>query len=166
MTERKLKRGLLCGEEEAIRQVIEENYEAIYRYCYYHLGERMAAQDAAQDVFLKFLSSLGQYREWGKIKNYLYVIARNTVKDKRKKKQEIVLEHLPETGMEREEPMEEQVLIRLAFRELSREEQELIILRYYQDLRLKDIAKVMGMPISNVRYHLKKAEQRLKEVLL
>ena len=88
------------------------------------------------------------------------------MKDKRKKKQEIVLEHLPETGMEREEPMEEQVLIRLALRELSREEQELIILRYYQDLRLKDIAKVMGMPISNVRYHLKKAEQRLKEVLL
>lgn len=162
MTEKKLRREILDGGREAVREMIEENYEAVYRYCYYRLGDRAAAQDAAQEVFLKFLSSLPEYQERGKLRNYLYVIAGNTVKDMFRKKRETAF---GEPVKEQYEGMEEQVHVRLALQRLSEEERELVVLRYYQELRLKDIARIVGMPVSNVRYRLKKAERKLEEVL-
>lgn len=49
---------------------------------------------------------------------------------------------------------------------LEPEERELIILRYYQEMRLKDIAAVMEMPVSTARYKLKQAEKILREKLM
>ena len=40
-----------------------------------------------------------------------------------------------------------------------------MILRYYQELKIKDIAAVTGMPASTVRYRLKTAEKELRRML-
>ncbi|MFQ7552856.1 MAG: RNA polymerase sigma factor [Blautia marasmi] len=47
-------------------------------------------------------------------------------------------------------------------RELPELEKELILLRYYQNLRLAEIAQVVSLPVSTVRYKLKNAEKYIK----
>ena len=41
-------------------------------------------------------------------------------------------------------------------------DRELLILRYYQELRIKDISIILDMPVSTVRYKMKSAEKKLK----
>ena len=52
------------------------------------------AEDLTQEVFTRFFSNLYRYKEYGKVKNYLYTIAGNTVKNYYKKKKDIPSEEL------------------------------------------------------------------------
>ena len=56
----------------------------------------------------------------------------------------------------------ERVEIREALAALDSPDREIVILRYYQELKIKDIAAVMNMPASTVRYRLKTAEKELR----
>jgi RNA polymerase sigma-70 factor (ECF subfamily) len=58
---------------------IEEQYEKIYRFCFYKVKDRDAAEDITQTTFLKMLQS--DYEECGKQMNYLYSIAGNLCAD-------------------------------------------------------------------------------------
>ena len=44
---------------------------------------------------------------------------------------------------------------------LDTDERELIILRYYEDMTFADISKILDMPVSTVRYSLKKVEKKI-----
>ncbi len=55
---------------------LEAQYDKIYRYCYFKLHSREAAEDITQETFLRFLQS-ESYQEKGKSLAYLYTIARN-----------------------------------------------------------------------------------------
>lgn len=171
MNDRKMLRKIFSGEEMSTEQVIHENYEAIYKYIYYHVGDKEKSQDLTQMVFLKFLEHMECYEEWGKLKNYLYVVAGNTIKDFHKKKQELLVESVPDEIQHtlQEQGPEERVLnqmyLTMALEELSEIEREIVILRYYQDLRLKEITQILQMPVSTVRYRLKQAKKQMQEKL-
>lgn len=57
-----------------------EEYDKIYRYCYFRLRDKSLAEDLTQETFLKFLSQ-STYRDEGKELRYLYTIARNLCAD-------------------------------------------------------------------------------------
>ena len=67
MFEEKKIRDLLLDEEK-VEDLVRKYYSDIYKYCFFHLGNKETAQDITQDVFLKFLKSLDTYREYGKLK--------------------------------------------------------------------------------------------------
>ncbi len=164
-------------DERFAEKLICENYEDIYKYCYRHLRDQTLAEDITQEVFLKFICSMERYREYGKRKNYLYVIASNAIKDHFKR-----ASTLRETAEEQDghsesrsgkegaidqiDRMLDRMQVMTALDELEAEEREMIIQRYYQDMRLKDIACVMDMPVSTVRYRLKQAESKLRDKLV
>lgn len=58
-----------------------------------------------------------------------------------------------------------QMNIREALDSLEDLDKELIILRYYQELRIKDISRILHLPASTVRYKLRNAEKALKKRL-
>lgn len=152
-----------------LEKLITDNYGAIYRYCYYHLNQRQTAEDITQEVFLKFLNNLDSYKDYGKIKNYLYVIAGNLIKNYFKKPKEICggeFETQEKEGPDVTDNILDKVMLMDALAALEKTEKDLVILRYYQDLRIKDISKIVGMPASTVRYKLKHAEKRLREKML
>ena len=82
----------LTNSNDEIDQVIQKNYMSIYKYCYYHVGNSNAAQDITQEVFLKFLKHIDRYKEYGKLRNYLYVIAKNCIRDYLRKAKQVNLE--------------------------------------------------------------------------
>lgn len=120
-----------------------------------------------QDVFLRFLQNLDSYEHTGKLKNYLYVTAGNLIKDHYKKRKEVLLE---EEDMQQTaggfssgtENISDRLTLQEIIRGLPEPEKELILLRYYQNLRLSEIAGIVSMPVSTVRYRLKLAEKYIK----
>lgn len=155
-------------DKDKIDALIQENYMSIYKYCFYHIHNRDAAQDITQDVFLKFIKEIERYREYGKLKNYLYVIARNSIRDYMRKRKEVNLESVSETETYDDGGINkkiDQISVWEALSSLEELEKEILILRYYQELRIKDISEIMGMPASTIRYKLKNAEKTLKRRL-
>ncbi|MDO5424653.1 MAG: RNA polymerase sigma factor [Eubacteriales bacterium] len=162
MFEQKRLQSLIC-DKDRLDAFIRENYADIYRYCFYHVGEKDLAQDITQEAFLKFLKGLEHYEEYGKLKNYLYVIARNCIRDSFRKPRETALEDAAEPfsdgGLE---GLPARVDLSRALQSLEPLERELLLLRYEQELKLRDIARILQLPVSTARYKLKHAEKTLK----
>ena len=165
MFEKKLVKKLIFDEGE-IETLIQENYNCIYRYCFYHVRNREVAQDITQDVFFKFIKEIDRYKEYGRLKNYLYVIAKNSIRDYIRKTQNVNLKLVEEGyddgGIDKKLM---QMSIWEALDSLDDLDKEIIILRYYQELRIKDISQIIDIPASTVRYKLKNAEKTLKNRL-
>jgi len=121
---------------------IEEQYDKIYRYCYFRLKNQHTAEDITQETFLRFLESKG-YKDVGRPLAYLYTIARNLCMDEfRKISMEELKEEIVQNGFE-EEVIERQNLWQ-AMEKLSREEQELLLLRYVNEVAFTDLCRLYG----------------------
>ena len=75
-----------AGDEDACENWSKNITSSIYQYCLLHINDPYEAEDLTQEVVYTFLSNLYRYKEYGKVKNYLYTIAGNTVKNYYKKK--------------------------------------------------------------------------------
>lgn len=158
-------RNRILYKDGYLEKLITDNYEPIYKYCCRHLNQRQAAEDITQETFLKFLNSLDNYRDYGKIRNYLYVIAGNLIRNYFRKPKEICTEEVSdseETAPDHGDGILDRLMVREALSALEKMEKEIVILRYYQDLKLGDISKILGIPVSTVRYKLKNAEKQLR----
>lgn len=153
--------------DNSIDKIIENNYEHIYRYIYCFVKNRDIAQDITQDVFLKFFKNIDGYIESGKLKNYLYVIAKNCVKDYFKKQKNISFDELSnEVGYSNKmEKIEDKMIVMDAIDSLKPIEKDIIVLKYFGQLKNKEIANIYGKPVSTVRYILKRAEKNLRKRL-
>lgn len=115
---------------------LEEQYDKIYRFCYFKLRHPQAAEDAAQETFLRFLNS-ASYRENGQALRYLYAIARNLCIDEARRRRP----ELPPNGVPDDCPdpaQEDGTLTRLALRDalgrLDEADRELLLLRYVNEV--------------------------------
>lgn len=120
---------------------VEEQYDKIYRYCYYRLQDVQRAEDITQETFLRFLECR-DYRDVGRPLAFLYTIARNLCVDEfRKKPCGQLPEELPAPE---EEPFFEALALRMAVEELTEHERELVLLRYVNEVPVGDLAKLYG----------------------
>ncbi|MDE6434396.1 MAG: RNA polymerase sigma factor [Lachnospiraceae bacterium] len=166
MDEKALIRKLKKGDSESLNRIFDAYYDKVYGYCYRHLNHRENAQDMTQEVFLRVCRNISDYRHYGKFENYLYVIAANLLKDHYRKKQLLPLEDIvikeTEPGFAR---AENTLIVTEALRKLPEQEREIIVLRYYQELKIKDIARILDLKLSTTKYHLKRAQEMLGELL-
>ena len=105
---------------------LHEQYDKIYRYCYFKLNHRETAEDITQETFLRYFASIHstRYEEKGKALQYLYTIARNLCIDEFRKQP---MEQLPEEqiGADMEERMITSFSIKTALHRLDKGTQEL-----------------------------------------
>lgn len=150
------------GDQEGINFLFDKYYDRVYGYCYRHVTHRETAQDLTQEVFLRVFRHIEDYRHYGKFENYLYVIAGNLCKDFYKKRRFYSLEDM-ELQVEEEgfEKSESALVVKEALERLPELEREIIYLRFYQDRKIKDIAKILNLKLSTVKYHLKKGQDLL-----
>ena len=154
------------GDVESMNRLFDRYYDAVYSYCYRHVKHKETAQDLTQEVFLRVCRTMGDYRHYGKFENFLYVIAGNLCKDYYKKRVVYSLDELEvpktETGFARSE---DQIVMEQAITALPELEREIVYLRFYHDLKIKDIAKILDLGLSTTKYHLKKAQEQLAQEL-
>ena len=108
--------------------------------------------------------SIFSYDPKGKA-NYLYVIARNLCRDSYKKKRDIVMEALPDKGENPIAVIENKIDIEESIKKLPEDLQEVVILHYFQDLKLKEVADIIGIGLPLVKYRIGKAKELLSVYL-
>lgn len=153
------------GDETAIDTFVRKYYSRILKYCTLHVRDAGCAEDLVQETFEKFFRSFGQYEHYGKAANYLYVIAANTCRDYGRKKQEIPIEEIKEQASSEEISLENRLLIQMALDRLSPELRETAILYFYQELKQKEIARILNIGIPLVKYRIQRAREQLKSYL-
>lgn len=142
---------------------IEEQYDKIYRYCYFKLKHRQMAEDITQQTFLRFLES-GNYRDAGRPLAYLYTIARNLMVDEfRKIPAEELTEEISQKGFEEE--LVRNLSLAEAMEELDKAEQELLMLRYVNQVSFADLCRLYGKSRFALHRELSKITEKLERRL-
>jgi RNA polymerase sigma-70 factor, ECF subfamily len=152
--------------------------DSIYRYCYLRLHSEAQARDVVQEAFARTWGYLLKDKTIDNMRAFLYQVSRNLIVDMRRKKalrisQEQSLEHLTETGLfqpsyEGDRDVERKVLfgeMEDAIRCLSPEYQDVLIMRYIEDLSLKEIAAILHTNPHNVSTKLYRAVKALQRVV-
>lgn len=144
---------------------LEEQYDKLFRYCYFKLYDKQLAQDITQETFLRFYSKNIRLNN-GKELAYLYTIAKNLCVDAFRQKPLSPLEDAKETAShDPAEDLIDSLTLRAAIAKLPPEEQELLFLRYVNELPVASICKMTGLSRFAVYRRLSKAVGQLKEDL-
>lgn len=168
--EDELFRRMEQGDDNAAQELIAMYYPDILRYCIWNAPTRSLAEDAAQETFLKAIRYFDRYVHQGKFKPFLYQIAAHTCIDMRRKKwlADVGYEALPEETRYEEsgfETVDENLQMKQMVRNLPKEQQEIVILRYQQELTLREIAQVVNLPLRTVQSKLRSALKKLRKEL-
>lgn len=158
-------RKMKQGDEEAMELFVRRYYPQILKYCSFHCGDSQHAEDLTQETFLRFFRALAGYAYKGKTLNYLYTIARNLCIDQRQKSKEIVMEKIPEKGEEKMAKADERLMMETALWRLPEAMREVIVLRFFQERKIKEIAQILDIAAPTVKYRLKKALEFMKQEL-
>ena len=144
---------------------LEEQYDKIYRYCYFKLHDEQLAQDITQETFLRF------YRQELNLDNskklpYLYTIAKNLCVDEFRKKSSVSIEDIKEeAAYDKSEEWINSLILRAVIEKLPQEEQELLFMRYVNEVPIAFICKITGISRFAVYRRLSKSLKWLKEEL-
>lgn len=161
--EDKLLQRIRDGDSASLDKLVALYYPDILRYCLWHTPNRQTAEDATQDAFLKAIRNLDLYVHRGKFKAYLYKIATNVCIDYSRKR---VAVELPNDLQEYDgqlERIESDMDFMWLLRDLPDEQREVVLLRFAHDLKIREIAEVIGVPMRTVQSRLRSALKRLEK---
>lgn len=166
--EDKLIRRIKEGDSSAVDELVRIYYPEILRYCLWHAPDHSQAEDATQETFFKAIRYFDRYVHKGKFKSFLYQIAANTCVDMQRKRwlMDVSYEELTvdfpysETGFDE---IHSDMVLKQLVRSLPKETQEIVILRFGQDLKMREIAKIIGLPLRTVQSRLHAALKKLKK---
>ena len=145
-----------------LERLVLQYQQPLLRTCFLYLRDRTLAEDAVQETFLKAYRSLASFRGECSEKTWLMKIAMNTCCDLRRahRLRSIDPRRIPELlPQAAEEELVTQVI------QLPRKLREVILLYYYQDMTVTEIAVSLGISQSSVSGRLKRAREKLRALL-
>jgi len=153
------------GDDQAIEDFVRKYYPRVLRYCQLHIQDLGYAEDLTQETFARFFRTLHQYQHYDKAANYLYVIAGNLCRDHHKRPVEILMEELPEQLVYQMETLDLRLDIHRALAQLPPELREVTILYFFQELKQKEIACILGIGLPLVKYRIRRAKELLEQLI-
>jgi RNA polymerase sigma-70 factor, ECF subfamily len=161
------------GDNEAFRTLVEQHSRVLFGTAYLMTRDRGLAEDAVQVTLEQMWKKLPSLRRNGSLKAWLVRIVINEVNQQRRRKRlpTMPLEQAPEipgdppeveTVLSRDE---ERKHLRRALEILPVEQREAVVLRYFSDLTVPEVAEVMGEREGTIKSRLSRALDRLGEVL-
>ncbi len=162
---------ILAGRaDEAFERLVPAYRRRVFGLAYGILRDRAAAEDLAQEVFVKLWQALPRYDGRARLSTWIYAITRNASVSALRGRRRSVSMSDPDVLVEAQsiaaEPAspEDAVLWRQVDRLPDRQRQAVIL--YYQDERSVDeVAAMMGIPVNTVKTHLHRARASLAAVL-
>ncbi|OGN89221.1 MAG: hypothetical protein A2Z74_07180 [Chloroflexi bacterium RBG_13_46_9] len=159
--------------ETRLAALYEEYYDKIARYIYTRIGDKSEAEDLASEVFLKALKSIKTYRDTGPpMQAWLFKIAHNLVVDHLRKVSriktvpidtvEIIDDNDPVDAAEKRIEMEK---VGEAMVQLTKEQREVLRLRFFGGLTSREAAGVLNKSDGAVREMQRAALERLRQLL-
>lgn len=163
------------GDSDAFGQIYDRYVDAVYRYVYYRIGDRTQAEDFTSETFVRALRRLDSFTYRGRdLGAWLITIARHIVFDHVKSSRyrlEVITGEVDDNAQVQAGP-EHAVLERLdslhllrCVKRLGSEQQECIVLRFFQDLSVAETAQIMGKSDGAIKALQHRAVRRLAALL-
>ena len=158
------------GDKSAFKLLAEMWYAKLVKHIYLIVKDKEVAKDIAQDTWSVVIIKLNNLKEPAYFKVWLFKIARNKSVDwikqeskKRQYKDEIrnTTDELDETN----EPDSDVLELRKALRKLSESEQQILNLFYLENCNIREINKILGIPVGTVKSRLFNAREHLKVII-
>ena len=173
MREEELIRLSQSGDWNAFEALLERYRTLLSRTAFLTTRDRDTAQDVLQEALVQVWRDLPSYRPYGSFRAWMLKILLNKARKhyRRRRVETVALEEAieapensdgPEETMEREEEARQ---LRLALERLSSNHREALVLRYYNDLTVPEIAKVLGCRGGTIKSRLSRAMSRLRQVM-
>ena len=167
-------------QQPSLEEIYNVYYKKIYSFVMRKISDIDITEDLVSDIFLKVAANLDRFDpNKACISTWLYTIANNTVLDYYRTRK--VYEPIPdENGSEGLMPealvdtkdIESEIIANEELEELAKalehisvRSRDVIVLHYYADMTLKDVARQMGMSYANIKIVHKKALQELRDAL-
>ena len=157
---------------DAFVRLYRKYYDAIFRYCVHRLFERVTAEDITSEVFLKVVENFEGFRgNEQQFPKWLYRIATNAINQhlrktaRRSNLLKVVREQTGGQTVDSEKSSEKWILLRDAILALKPRYQTIIILRFFENMKLTEVAEVLDSSPGTIRSQLARALARLKKTL-
>jgi len=178
----------LDGNTEAFNTLVWRWQKQIYSFVYRYIHDSDIAKDICQTVFIRVYKNLKKLRDRKKFKPWLYMIAANISKDELKKNKKKNLrmlsvndewkndkgEKLVYNEVLKEEASQEKEIngkdieniIKFALSHIPEEQRIVIILKEYQQLKFKEIAEILKLPVNTIKSRMYYGLKNMREVLI
>ncbi len=161
------------GDKAAIADIYRQYVESIYQFCRLRTGNPQIAEDITGTVFTKFIQALAK----GKgpryhLRGWLFKVARNAIYDTHGKARTLPIETVEQwADIENIDPENaafsaiEADAIREGIGMLSPDQQDVLLLRFDQQLSLQETADILGKNVNTVKALQFRAVNRLRDLL-
>lgn len=149
-----------------LEQTMAEHGDCILRLCFLILRDRAAAEDAAQETFLRAWQSWERFDGRAAVKTWLTSIAVNVCRHQLRspwRRRRVDWETLGDLAAP-EQHAEDGTVLR-AVLSLPKKYREIVVLHYYQGFSTPEIARMLCLPTGTVSVRLMRARERLKPML-
>jgi RNA polymerase sigma factor (sigma-70 family) len=153
-------------------QLYDRYSDKVYRKCLSFVKDDAKAEDFTHDIFLKLVLNLGSYKETAKFSTWLYSITYNYCIDQTrvsKKYSEVGLDEnfdLPDDDDDAEMAELEAQQLNKAMKQILPEEKSILMMKYQDDLSIKEISDSLDISESAVKMRLLRAKEKLRKVYL
>lgn len=172
-----LAQGVQQGLQTHLSILVERYHAPLLRYLLHMSHEnRQLAEDLVQETFLRLLANIAQYRYPRPFRPWLYTIAHNLLRDHFKRADTQRTGTMPDDELDQwqsklPEPdtavatqeTEQQIII--AIQQLPQHQKETILLRYVEDLSLREISDVLKIPLGTVKSRLSLGLKQLRAIM-
>lgn len=162
------------GQETALMEIYASYFPPIYEYIRLRVNDRHEAEDLASEVFLKFVKALrGPNAPRHSLRGWLFKVARNVIATHHIKTQQQPEIELDEWFAAPSDNDPEVIFLRNlntnaihdAMRRLTAEQQEVLVLRFGQQLSLEETADIMGKSVGAIKTMQFRAVESMRRLL-
>jgi len=171
--ERELIQRAQSGDAAACAALYDAHYDAVYRYCYYRLGDVVLAQDLSSEVFVRMVEKLRTFQPRGRpLLAWLYTIARNLIADRHRRQGQAT--HLPldeALTVGHADPtrdVERRLVsdcLALALQYLTEDQRRVILLKFLENYSNAQVARLLKKPEGAVKSLQHRALAALRRAL-
>lgn len=153
---------------QRFEQLVDQYQKPVLYMCYLYLCDKTLAEDAVQETFLKVYKRMDAFRGESSEKTWIMKIAMNTCYDINHSSwfrffnRRVTPEMIPDEAVQTDEYDEE---LAIAVTKLPHKLREVILLHYYQGLKVNEIADVLAISQSSVSGRLKQGRDKLRNLL-
>jgi len=159
------------GELEKLAELFERHQRRLYGFFLRLVGERAAAEDLVQEVFVRMLRYRHTFRSEADFTPWMFGVARNAAVDhfRSRPKELQEAEGAPEPAaallhpVERLEQRERTAQLQAALARLSAEKRELLLLARFGEMRYESIGELLGISVGAVKVRVHRAMKELRE---
>ncbi|GAB6152060.1 sigma-70 family RNA polymerase sigma factor [Desulfosporosinus burensis] len=156
---------------EIFEILAKQTYERVYQTVYYYTKDKYISEDAVQQAFVIAYNKLNQLEFKDKFASWVISIALNEAKrmlnnknnDKITLLTDLHLGMLSDSSLENDIELKED--INNVLKRLNKKEHEILVLKYYADLTLHQIAMLLDINLSNAKVRLHRAKEKFRNLI-